>query len=95
MDPHVFGYASMCWVSINTWWMCGADILKVLNETCYVEQAGYWLMGEIIGVCVVCLKYWIIILIIIITNLGQILLSYISNTSHNAVVIIAYYKRNS
>ena len=32
--------------------------------------------------CVMCLKYRIQLLIIIIISLGQILLSYISNTSH-------------
>ena len=32
-------------------------------------------------VCVICTKYWILILIIIIISLGQILLSYIANTS--------------
>ena len=42
--------------------------------------AGYpW--GEIISVCVICMKYSILILIIIINSLGQILLSYIANTS--------------
>ena len=44
------------------------------------------------SVCVMCLKYRIIILITIIISLGQILLSYIPNTPHT-VVIIAHHKR--
>ena len=45
------------------------------------------------SVCVICIKYRIIILIIIIISLGQILLSYISNTSYtHTVVIITRYK---
>ena len=41
-----------------------------------------------------CLKYRIIALIIIIISLGQILLSYISNISHIGVtVVIICYKR--
>ena len=34
------------------------------------------------SVCVICMKYRIIIVIIIIISLGEILLSYIANTSH-------------
>ena len=35
--------------------------------------------------CVICMKYRIIILIIIIISLGKILLSYIANTSHTHI----------
>ena len=34
------------------------------------------------SVCVICMKYRIIILLIIIISLGQIILSYMANTSH-------------
>ena len=54
--------------------------------------------GEIISVCdVQCLKYRIILLLIIIISLSQIifLFSYISNTSHSLlyVVLITHHKR--
>ena len=55
--------------------------------------AEYPLRGKS-AVCVMCLKYRTIILIIIIISLGHILLPYISNTSHTHIVaIIAHYKR--
>ena len=49
----------------------------------YTELAGYPLIGSHQCVYVICMKYRIIIFIFIITiiSLGQILLSYIANTS--------------
>ena len=41
------------------------------------------------SVCLICMKYRIIILIIIIINLGQILLSFIANTSRTHALIHA------
>ena len=39
-------------------------------------------VGGKLSVCLICMKYRIIILIIIIKRLGEILLSYMANTSH-------------
>ena len=65
-----------------------------MREECYLAQNSYLHFKLLIyytklagyderksSVCVICMKYRIIILIIIIIILGQILLSYIANTS--------------
>ena len=45
--------------------------------------AGVPIGGKLsVTVCLICMKYRIIILIIIIKRLGEILLSYMANTSH-------------
>ena len=46
------------------------------------------------SVCVICMKYWIIILSIIIISLGQISLSYIANTSRMHANIRAHAHTN-
>ena len=56
--------------------------VAVLIVLLFTSRGTRW--GEIISdtVCLICMKYKIIILIIIIKRLGEILLSYMANTSH-------------
>ena len=42
------------------------------------------------SVCLICMKYWIIILITIIISLGEILFSYIANTSRKHALMHAH-----
>ena len=53
---------------------------EVDQDTLLSILAGYTVEGKS-SVCLICMKYRIIFLIIIIISLGQILLSYIANTS--------------
>ena len=59
-----------------------ADVSKHLDTVAafYIQLAGLPVGGKS-SVCLICMKYRIIILIIIIKRLGEILLSYIANTS--------------
>ena len=55
----------------------------VQNKIIYSVLAGVPVGGKLsVTVCLICMKYRIIILIIIIKRLGEILLSYMANTSH-------------
>ena len=69
--------------SYNTDWSCVLHILCGLGTSSLVHLKCTSLLRVEwkSSVCVICMKYRIIILIIIIISLGQILLSYISNTS--------------
>ena len=58
-----------------------AECVRNKSHYChYLPLAGVPVEGKS-SVCLICVKYRIIILIIIIISLGQILLSYIANTS--------------
>ena len=67
-------------------WHCRMMSLSSLPLLHSTSRGTRW--GEIISdtdtvtVCLICMKYRIIILIIIIKRLGEILLSYMANTSH-------------
>ena len=50
-------------------------------------------VGGKASVCLICMKYRIIILIIIIKRLGEILLSYIAHTSHHARTHLYLYHK--
>ena len=57
---------------------CKRNALRYFN---YLITRRVPVEGKLSSVCLICMKYRIIILIIIIISLGQILLSYIANTS--------------
>ena len=61
--------------------------LQSCMPTCLLKESTIITTRRVPGegtssVCLICMKYRILILIIIIISLGQILLSYIANTSH-------------
>ena len=60
------------------------DNITVIMETCRVPVDGKS------SVCVICMKYRIIVLIIIIISLGQIILSYMANTSRTHACMHTY-----
>ena len=57
--------------------MASANLEDIITSRVPVEEKS--------SVCVICMKYRIIILIIIIISLGKILLSYIANTSRTHI----------
>ena len=64
--------------------------ISTLTLLCLLD--GYPLRGKS-SVCLICMKYRIIILIIIIISLGQILLSYIANTSRTHACASTHRRR--
>ena len=61
--------------------LCVYNFMAIFSTTVNYDYTSRVPVGGKASVCLICMKYRIIILIIIIKRLGEILLSYIAHTS--------------